>query len=272
MCVLSKLYSPSESKPQMTTQIPTQKPTKETNQENQESTSECAICYQENTDSCFTTHCNHIFCQDCMTKWLLTNNNCPLCRTSLVSINTTKISPHTDVNHVDDDDDEDFSEEVMENTPFEMTIVVPGELDVPDTVLHSALLRAHNLTTVLNHDDDDEEYIAPDLMTSWVLQKPQTANGWRHDDQLFTTTLMHKGVVYAIYAETLAEDHQTNVWFLASSNISYVKTYIVPISFKSRNTILKLPFSKQNTKRQRKQSKYRIHRNTAQSKQRYTHH
>ena len=39
--------------------------------------------------------------------------------------------------------------------------------------------RAHNLTTVLNHDDDDEEYIAPNLMTSWVLQKPRTVNGWR---------------------------------------------------------------------------------------------
>jgi hypothetical protein len=209
-----------------------------------------------------------------MTKWLLTNNNCPLCRTNIVNATTTKFSSRTEVNHVDDDDDEDFSEEAMENTPFEMTIVVPGELDVPDTVLHSALLRAHNLTTVLNHDDDDEEYIAPNLMTSWVLQKPRTVNGWRHDDYMFTTTLMHKGIVYAIYAETLAEDHQTNVRFLASSNISHVKTYIVIISTGYSKTRSKIPYTNQKIKQSlmRKQTKYRIHRNTAQSKQRYTHH
>ena len=260
MCVLSKLYSPSDSKSKMTSQIPIQNPTKETNQKNQKSTSECAICYQENKDSCFTTECNHTFCQGCITKWLLTNNNCPLCRTNIV--NTT-----TKTNIVDD---EDFSEEAMENTPFEMTIVVPGELNVPEAVVNSALLRTHNLTTVLNHDDDDEEYDAPDLMTSWVLQKPRTVNGWRHDDHLFTTTLMHKGVVYAIYAETLAEDHQTNFRFLASSNISYVNTYIVIIANGYSNARSKLPFSKQNT--MRKQTKYRIHRNTAQSKHRYTHH
>ena len=264
MCVLSKLYSPSDSKHKMIMPSQIQKPTKETNQENQKSTSECAICYQENKDSSFTTECNHTFCQGCMTKWLLTNNNCPLCRTNIV--NTT-----TETNIVDD---EDFSEEAMENTPFEMTIVVPGELNVPEAVVNSALLRTHNLTTVLNHDDDDEEYIAPNLMTSWVLQKPRTVNGWRHDDHLFTTTLIHKGVVYAIYAETLAEDHETNFRFLASSNISYVKTYIVIIANGYSNARSKLPFSKQNTKQtlMRKQTKYRIHRNTAQSKQRYTHH
>lgn len=246
-------------------QIPSQKL-------NQESTSECAICYQENKDSCFTTRCNHTFCQGCMTKWLLTNNNCPLCRTKIVNTTTTKFSPRAEVNHVDDDDDEDFSEEVMENTPFGMTIVVPPMLDVPEAVLHSALLRAHNLTTVLNHDDDDEEYIAPNLMTSWVLQKPRSVNGWRHDDYMFTTTLMHKGVVYAIYAETLAEDHQTNVRFLASSNITYVNTHIVIISNGYSNTRSKIPYSNQKIKQQRKQTKYRIHRNTAHSKHRYTHH
>ena len=272
MCVLSKLYSPSDSKTNMTMTTQIQKPTQKPNQE---STSECAICYQENKDSCFTTKCNHTFCQGCMTKWLLTNHNCPLCRANIVSVITTKFVPRANTNIVDDDDDEDFSEEVMENTPFGMTIVVPHMLDVPDTVINSALLRAHNLTTVLNHDDDeDEEYIAPNLMTTWVLQKPQTVNGWRPDDHLFTTTLKHKGIVYAIYAETLAEDHQTNVRFLASSNISHVRTYIVIISTDYLNSRSKVPYSNQKIKQSlmRKQTKYRIHRNTAHSKHRYTHH
>ena len=223
----------------------------------QESTSDCAICYQQNTNSCFTTHCDHTFCQDCMTKWLLVNNNCPLCRTNLT--NST--------NDVDDDYDDDDS--FVENRSFEMTIVVPPMLNVPESMLRLGLLRAHNLTTVLNHDDTNEEFVIPNLMTNWVIQKPRTVNGWRPDDCMFRTTVAHKGVHYAIYVEPLAEDHETNNLFLASSNICYVKTYIIPLSY---NSHLEIPYSKQNAKQQRKQTKYRIHKNTTQRRQRYTHH
>ena len=278
MCVLSKLYSLSDSNRKMTppTQIPIQKTNQKPSQEtNQESTSECAICYQENKDSCFTTKCNHTFCQDCMTKWLLTNHNCPMCRTNIVNTTTTKFTPRAQVNHVDDNDDEDMNVNAMEDPPFEMTIVQPGEFNVPETVMNSALLRAYNLTIVLNHDEDDNETIAPNLLTSWVIQKPPTSDGTRNDYGIFTSVLMHKGIQYAIYVETIGEDRQTNVQFLASSDIRYVYTHIVIISGYIRHPTQKVTYNKkikQNLKQQRKQTKYRMHRNTAQRQQRYTHH
>lgn len=40
---------------------------------------ECPICYDV---SCFTCvyPCMHTFCKPCITKWMLTNFTCPMCR------------------------------------------------------------------------------------------------------------------------------------------------------------------------------------------------
>jgi hypothetical protein len=49
-----------------------------------ECSSECTICllqYTEETKK--TTECNHIFHDECIGRWLQTNNSCPLCRTVL---------------------------------------------------------------------------------------------------------------------------------------------------------------------------------------------
>lgn len=46
--------------------------------------SECTICllnYTEETKK--ITDCNHIFHDECIGRWLQTNNSCPLCRTVL---------------------------------------------------------------------------------------------------------------------------------------------------------------------------------------------
>ena len=42
----------------------------------------CSICMSELNDS-ITTPCNHTFCNGCLTKWLLTNESCPMCRHTL---------------------------------------------------------------------------------------------------------------------------------------------------------------------------------------------
>ena len=47
-------------------------------------TDECTICllqYTEETKK--TTECNHTFHDECIGRWLQTNNSCPLCRTVL---------------------------------------------------------------------------------------------------------------------------------------------------------------------------------------------
>ena len=38
----------------------------------------CSICFDTSSD--FTTNCTHHFCNECITNWLLINNNCPICR------------------------------------------------------------------------------------------------------------------------------------------------------------------------------------------------
>ena len=44
----------------------------------------CSICYDTTID--YTTDCNHDFCNQCITNWLLSNNNCPLCRKKFYEI------------------------------------------------------------------------------------------------------------------------------------------------------------------------------------------
>ena len=44
----------------------------------------CSICL--NNRSNFTTNCNHKFCNGCITNWLLTHNNCPMCRKEFYDI------------------------------------------------------------------------------------------------------------------------------------------------------------------------------------------
>jgi hypothetical protein len=44
----------------------------------------CSICYDATID--YTTNCNHDFCNKCITNWLLSNNNCPLCRKEFYDI------------------------------------------------------------------------------------------------------------------------------------------------------------------------------------------
>ena len=40
---------------------------------------DCSICLETPINK-VTTTCNHIFCGDCLNKWLHIRSNCPLCR------------------------------------------------------------------------------------------------------------------------------------------------------------------------------------------------
>lgn len=42
---------------------------------------ECSICYENvNLETQLITDCNHIFHRECILRWTLRNNTCPLCR------------------------------------------------------------------------------------------------------------------------------------------------------------------------------------------------
>ena len=65
---------------------------------------ECTIClngYKLN-ETKKTTDCNHIFHEECLEKWLTTNNSCPLCRTELKAKQENRIN---DIDNTDDIDE-----------------------------------------------------------------------------------------------------------------------------------------------------------------------
>lgn len=48
----------------------------------------CMICYSDEENKYIATDCcNSIYCEDCITKWLLESKNCPYCKTSLETEN-----------------------------------------------------------------------------------------------------------------------------------------------------------------------------------------
>lgn len=63
---------------------------------------QCAICYDDisNEKTCVKTPCGHCFHNECLTHWLLTKDNCPICRFQF-----------GETNEEEDDYDEDFSDE-----------------------------------------------------------------------------------------------------------------------------------------------------------------
>lgn len=41
---------------------------------------DCSICFEELSQDLYTLNCKHVFHRDCITRWLHTSPNCPLCR------------------------------------------------------------------------------------------------------------------------------------------------------------------------------------------------
>ncbi|KAM7541333.1 hypothetical protein Aperf_G00000021535 [Anoplocephala perfoliata] len=43
----------------------------------------CALCFEKQSPKLAILGCNHTFCRDCIDRWLIYNNECPLCSRSL---------------------------------------------------------------------------------------------------------------------------------------------------------------------------------------------
>ena len=48
----------------------------------------CNICYQE--ESLFLKNCKHSYCIDCLSKWIIIKNSCPVCRQEINIIDQVK--------------------------------------------------------------------------------------------------------------------------------------------------------------------------------------
>ena len=90
-------------------------------------TQECSIClsseylsipenhdqYYDLSQTQYITTCGHVYHNECIMRWTTTNNNCPICRTTIFSSNHNHNHNHidnTDNNHIDIDiDNNDLS-------------------------------------------------------------------------------------------------------------------------------------------------------------------
>jgi len=62
---------------------------------------ECSVCYCVLTlKNIVNTECNHVYCKDCFWKWTKENNNCPMCRTTIVSYNNERVALDEQIDHL----------------------------------------------------------------------------------------------------------------------------------------------------------------------------
>lgn len=62
---------------------------------------ECSVCYCVLTlKNIVNTECNHVYCKDCFWKWTKENNNCPMCRTTIVSYNNERVALDDQIDHL----------------------------------------------------------------------------------------------------------------------------------------------------------------------------
>ena len=45
---------------------------------------ECIICFEDKIKLCRELNCNHIFCYECIDKWFLKSNSCPVCKKNII--------------------------------------------------------------------------------------------------------------------------------------------------------------------------------------------
>ena len=58
---------------------------------------ECIIC-MDTINNKYVTKCNHEFCKECIKKWVLENDSCPLCRFEDILIRCSKCKKESDIN------------------------------------------------------------------------------------------------------------------------------------------------------------------------------
>lgn len=156
----------------------------------------CSICY-EKTDSPFKTSCNHLFCNHCITNWLMIKNTCPVCR-------------HTLIESIEDSEDED--EDIFD-----------GEISEK----YSHNIRKVDISNIHNYEDDIDDQI--DLFYNAIVSNNlQEYDIKYHEhsnyfDMLDRIRQKHRtiNIDYIYYPET----HTIEVFFDIIYNMPYPKEH-----------------------------------------------
>jgi len=85
----------------------------------------CSICYQDmETPVAVVTLCNHFFHKNCLKRWLVVQDNCPLCTKAIVAEEKVDIKPNSSEQENEDeftsetDESRDISEEEVESLHY----------------------------------------------------------------------------------------------------------------------------------------------------------
>ena len=111
----------------------------------------CSICYMEmEHPSAVITDCQHFFHKACLKKWLVVQDNCPLCTKPIVKAEEEK--RERVVADAEEEGVTDFESEDNEEDPCE---IKSSEYNVPDENLSNFELRRRTIRTEENLFEGD---------------------------------------------------------------------------------------------------------------------
>ena len=79
---------------------------------------ECPVCFTSSETTIKIKKCNHIFCEDCIQKWLKSHKNtCPICRVNVIIENENINEENTNDENINEENtnDENINEENSNN-------------------------------------------------------------------------------------------------------------------------------------------------------------
>jgi len=118
----------------------------------------CSICYEE-MDSAKVTHCNHLFHEVCIRRWLYVQNTCPLCHEILYAEEAAAAQQNHNPEVVQEHGAEARILDNQENRPV-LNIVVPEVINDAELGAAAAAyttyngIRFYDLTQVINDESD----------------------------------------------------------------------------------------------------------------------
>ena len=127
----------------------------------------CPIC-QEPPSNSVKTPCKHLFCNECLTQWLLTHNTCPSCR---FPIGANELGDESEIEDIDDE--------------LSFSIIDTGE--IPENIYEQIELRVEDLVENVYYDSDELRY-------KWSLD----------EDNGYYTRIKRRGVAYTIRLNILS--------------------------------------------------------------------
>ena len=166
---------------------------------------DCSICMDPINEE-FTTTCNHTFCNKCFMVWIMSNDNCPMCRKELTEYDIE--TPHrlwVSFNDIRD------------------TIFITNYLD------KSYHCNGFHYTHILKYLDDLHENI--------IKNEDPTFYNWKFLDNIYSTIIKKKNRIMYLNVEVcISKNNRNHYYYTIFGEIddfknSFVKTRTKDLNF-----------------------------------------